>query len=522
MPVPDSLARDPTVAGPLGSLALSQVRPAATTLSLRALRWHEGLERLGLTLPFFLVHDVGMLFAAPPEQYELVARVELTQLFGDRPQAAAIVDSYRRILTEIDDCDASRRAGQLKLSDDLVIIVLARLLGAVGARMTQRPAYQSRVPVDAMFFERIETQLAGLFRTVDRTFELAALDALSVARLFIVTLADALDTDTLRLFGMLGSEGAGALNHVDLLAAFESPEANDIVNFSLEILPSVLETKTRAASGTTAAFGYSGLGTRGSIDSMLLTELAWDDLELARRLVDNEVLYFAREQSRDEQRRIHILLIDASASMRGDRQTFARGMALATGKKLMLEGEEVAFRFFDSRLYELARAKNGQLPTAYLLSFKGEHGRNPARVFAELATDLDLLRHRDARSPVVHLFTHAALYIPREMVQAVRALAHIAAVFILPSGGKLDLDYLDLLNAHWVVDHATLQKSDARSVAAKSILDETQGLRAKIAEAEGPMSGKASMSKRAPNSRGEAGPVSRPPGSMRPDGRGVG
>ncbi len=519
MPVPDSLARDPAIAGPLGSLALSQVRPAAATLALRALRWHEGLERLGLGLPFFLVHDMGMLFAAPPEQYEVIARVDVAQAFADRPQLASVLEAYRRLLGEIDDSEASRKAAQLKLSDDLVIIVLARLLGAVVARLNGRAAYPSRVPVDASLFERIETQLVGLYRTTDRSFELAALDALSVARLFVVTLADALDTDTLRLFGILGSEAGGGLSHVDLLAAFESPEANDIVNFSLEILPSVLETKTRPAAGTTAAFGYSGLGTRGSIDSMVLSELAWDNDELSRRLVDNEVLYFAREQSRDEQRRIHILLIDASASMRGDRQTFARGMALATGKKLVLEGEEVAFRFFDSRLYELARAKNGQLPTAYLLSFKGERGRNPARVFAELATDLDLLRHRDARSPVVHLFTHAALYIPREMVQAVRALAHIAAVFILPSGGKLDLEYLDLLNAHWVVDHATLQKSDARSVAAKSILDETQGLRQQIAETESPMSARGPMSRRGPQSRGDAGgPASRPPGSMRPPG----
>jgi hypothetical protein len=43
-----------------------------------------------------------------------------------------------------------------------------------------------------------------------------------------------------------------------MLAALESPEANDIVNFSLEILPSVLETKTRPAAGSTAAHGYSG------------------------------------------------------------------------------------------------------------------------------------------------------------------------------------------------------------------------------------------------------------------------
>jgi hypothetical protein len=411
-------------------------------------------------------------------------------------EAIRLTDAYRNILEEIGESEAARKGASLKMSDDLLIVILSRLLGTVAARLTVPPAYRSSIPIDAALFEQIDSQLTTLFGATRRNFEAAALDAIGLARLFVLTMSDALDLDTLRLFGMLGSEAnAGALAQVDLLAALESPEANDIVNFSLEILPSVLETKTRPASGTSAAHGYSGLGTRGSIDSMVLTELAWDDLELARRLVDNEVLYFAREQSRDEQRRIHYLLIDASASMRGDRQTFARGMAIATGKKLLLEGEDVAFRFFDSRLYELHRAKSGSLPTAYVLSFRGERGRNPARVFAELSTELELARHRDPRSPVVHLFTHAALYIPREMVQAVRSHAHIAAIFILPSGGKLDLDYLDLLNAHWVVDHATLAHREARADAAKSILVESHEVGRKLGE-------------------GDSSPPSRPPPSV--------
>ena len=486
MPVPESLLRDPAITGPLGSLALSQVRPGNSSLALRAIRWHEGLERLGVLLPFAVAHDVGLLFACAREQIEIHPRCDLNVLAGRFPDAPRLCQMYRDVIAEIGESEASSKALQLRMSDDVITVVLSRLLGPVAARLGgSTAAYRAKIPVDASLFERIEDQLIPMFGMTARAFEAAVLHGIEVARLFVLTMADALDLDTLRLFGMLGSESsAGALAQVDLLAAFASPEANDIVNFSLEILPSVLETKTRPASGTTASFGYSGLGTRGSIDSMVLTELAWDDLELIRRLVDNEVLYFAREQSKDEQRRIHYLLIDASASMRGDRQTFARGMAIATGKKLLLEGEDVAFRFFDSRLYELHRARGGQLPIAYVLSFKGERGRNPARVFAELATDLDLLRHRDARSPVVHLFTHAALYIPREMVQAVRNHAHIAAVFILPSGGKLDLDYLDLLNGHWVVDHATLAEREARASAAKSILDGSHDVRASLTEAD--------------------------------------
>lgn len=471
VPIPPQLLRDPTVTGPLGSLALSQVRPGNSSLALRAIKWHEGLERLGVVLPLSMVSDVGMLFAAPREQLEIGPRCDVSASISAGRDAGRLLDIYRAVLKEIGESEASRRAAQLKMTDDLIIVVLSRVLGTVAARIQSPPAYRSMIPVDASLFDAIDPQLPAIFTSMRRDFEVRALEALEATRLFVLTMADALDLDTLRLFGMIGSEAsAGALAQVDLLAALESPEANDIVNFSLEILPSVLETKTRPAAGTTAAHGYSGLGTRGSIDTMVLTELAWDDLELARRLIDNEVLYFAREQSRDEQRRIHYLLIDASASMRGDRQTFARGMAIATGKKLLLEGEDVAFRFFDSRLYELHRARNQDLPTAHLLSFKGERGRNPARVFSELATDLDLYRHHDPRSPVVHLFTHAALYIPREMVQAVRAYAHIAAVFILPSGGALDLDYLDLLNTHWVVDHATLAGGAARADAAKSIL----------------------------------------------------
>jgi hypothetical protein len=349
--------------------------------------------------------------------------------------------------------------------------------------------------MDGSLFERLRPQtLMQLFRSTDRAFTHDALRGIASARLLILTLTDSLDLDTLRLFGMVGLSEGGALAQVELLSSLETPEANDVVNFSLEILPSVLETKAKPAASTIAAFGYSGLGRRGSIDNMVLTELAWDDDELSRRIVDNEVLYYAREQQHEEQGREHLLLIDASASMRGDRATFARAMALATGKKLLLEGEGVTFRFFDSRLYEPHAAHGSELPTAHLLSFKGERGRNPTRVFSELITVLSIGRYPEA--PVIHLFTHAALYIPRELVLELTQHAQIVGVFMLPSGGELDLDYLDLLNAHWVVDHSMLSQGSKRAEAARNILvDVGPGLGAK-AEDQEPASRRAPSSSR--------------------------
>ena len=482
MPVSATLQKDPAVTGPLGGLALSSVRALSPMMVVRAIRWYRDLARLGLHLPFFLVHDFGLLYAAPKEQLEIGPRQGQDAILSRIPRAADLATIHRGVVGEVAQSEASARARTMRLSDDLIVVVLARVLGSLVQRVTARPSYSASIPMDPEMVRDMDPQLPTLFLAVPRNFELAVLDALARARLHVLTLADALDLDTLRLLGMLGPEStaAGALAHVDLLAAISSPAANDIVNFSLELLPSILETHRNKATGTHAIHGYAGIGSKGSLDSLVLTELAWDNEEFARRMMENEILYYTREQAPDEARRLHYLLIDASASMRGDRQVFARGLAIALGKKLQLSGEEVWMRFFDSRLYDVQRAKPNQLPAAYLLGFKGERGRNPSRVFAQLATEIALLRAREQRDPVIHLITHAALHVPRQLVQEVRRQAHLFGVFILPSGGELDLDYLDLLEGHAVVDHATLEQKTARAAAASKIVDTASRLADKM------------------------------------------
>ncbi len=471
MPLSPAQREQPGIAGTLGTLALSVVRPGTPTMALRALRWSRDLERLGIRLPFSVVHDIGLLFAVSPEHYALGLRTDPDTTLGQAPGGRALCEGYAALIQEIAACEASRRAASLRLSDDMISVVLSKLLGSVSSRMTSVPGYATEIASDAALFDGIDEELVGLFQKRDRSFELQALTLLNRSRLYLLTVADALDLDTLQLLGVLGAEaGAGAGLQVDLLAAMASPAAHDVVNFSLEILPSVLETKTRPGASTRAGFGCGGLGTRGSIDNLVLTELAWDADDFMRRVVDNEVLYYTKETEREPAGRRHVLLIDASASMRGDRQVFARGIALATAKKLVLEGEDVAIRFFDARLYESQAARGGSLPTPYVLSFTGERGRNPRRVFSELCTALDIEKVRDHREIVLHVFTHAALYIPRELVQSLTRIAKLGIVFILPSGGSLELDYLDLLHSHYVVDHETIASHGARAEKARDIL----------------------------------------------------
>ena len=457
-------------AGIIGSLALSVVRPGAPTIGLRALRWQCDLESIGVRLPFFVVHDIGILFAIPRGNYAIGFRVD-TREIAQQPRAQEQYEAYLAFVNEIASCEASRRAANLRLSDHMVCTILCKLLAKVSSKTSKDPDYQTSVVFDAALFDGIDSSLVSLFREHDRSFELDALSALVIGRLYVLTVADALDLDTLQLLGVLGTASSNsAALLVDMLAAVSSPAAHDVVNFSLEILPSVLETKTRPGASTRAGFGYSGVGTRGTLGDLCLTELAWDDEDFVRRVQDNEVLYYTREVEREPSGKRHVLLIDASASMRGDRQVFARGLALATAKKLLLEGESVTVRFFDARLYEPRPAQRDNLPTPYVLSFVGERGRNARQAFSELITSLNIEAANDQKQVILHVFTHAALYVPRDVVQALSKIARLDMVFILPSGGSLELDYLDLLSSHHVVDYETLVSRSARANKARELL----------------------------------------------------
>ena len=52
--------REGPVGRQLGGLLLSLVRHDNAMLSLRAAQWHRTLSRVGVEVPFWAVHDIGM------------------------------------------------------------------------------------------------------------------------------------------------------------------------------------------------------------------------------------------------------------------------------------------------------------------------------------------------------------------------------------------------------------------------------------------------------------------------------
>ena len=464
----------------IASLALSVVRTDNPMVELRAAHWRNALARVGLGVPFWAVHDLGMLAVLDPGSVPIDRRPGIAEA-ALTPEHTRALGAWIETLQEIAQSEVLEKARAWRLSDDLIAVLLLRVLGPVWERHLgpgRRPQAPT-LPLDPEVYRDIEGQLPGLFRQTDRQADLAFLSHVARERLRLLIAIEQVDLDTLRLVGMFGAEAgaANALSMLDLLEVFQSPEANDVVNFSLDLIPSVLETKRASGQQTFSIDGYAGVERSGTLDSLMLSELAYDDDLFDKRWVENELFYYAHEKQREEDRRLHYICVDASASMRGQRSVFARGLALTLIKKLTLRGEDVYMRFFDSRLYEVQHARHGRsehggISVPYILCFRGEHGRNYAKVFGLLANDLARVARRERRTPILYVITHAECHVPLDTVERLRNIARLYGVFMLPSQGALELDYLHRLHTVQVVDEKALDQRDARARRALEIVDD--------------------------------------------------
>ncbi len=79
--------------------------------------------------------------------------------------------------------------------------------------------------------------------------------------------------------------------------------------------------------------GISDITNRGNYDKLLLTELAHDDELLMARLVNNEALYFRREQPPQNPKMHRVILMDTTLKMWGTARVFALAAGLTCAQQ---------------------------------------------------------------------------------------------------------------------------------------------------------------------------------------------
>jgi hypothetical protein len=478
MPVPVERRRT-HLARQLGTMVLSQVQVDSPMALVRASAWCNSLGRMGVHLPLFVVHDVGALLSVPRGAGGFVVRARDGQLARTAVPTAARghLEAYRRLLENIATSEVAEKLAGFRLRDEMIAVLLSRILSDLYNRWRDRgkAASVEPLPLDLGIYSDVD--YADHLRDFDARPTWAFLEHLVGHAMHLYTAVELIDLDTVRLLGLFKEDAAsgsevlgGAIDLVDLFTALGSPEANDVANFSLDLLPSVLETRRASGIQTFAVDGYASIERKGNIDSLVLSELAYDREIFEQKIVDAELLYYGREREREDERRLQYVLVDSSASMRGQRQVFARGLALTLTKKLSLEGDEVWLRFFDSRLHETIKvSRSASVPVPYLLSFRSERGRNYGKVFRQLLIEITRARRDQRRRIVLYVITHGQCHIAPDVIQALKQHVFLYGIVVLPSSEMLP-EFVGMLDRCQVVEADALNSRAGRQRRALDIV----------------------------------------------------
>jgi hypothetical protein len=455
----------------VGTMVLSHAQVQNPMALVRAASWHNAIGRLGLHLPLFLVHDLGLLLTAPVGAggVTIAPRAALhDDLRFTQTERQALL-SYQALLETLAASEVVEKAAAWRLRDDLVAVLLSKILGDLYHRWPDptKAIGTEELPLDPPTYH--DADPARHYRDFDAVPLWGFLRFLVGNQLHVYTCVEQIDLDTLRLLGVFSGSASGSLDLVDLYGVFQSAEANDVVNFSLELLPSILETKRASGVQTFAVDGYASIERRGQVDSLILSEFAYDEDLFERKVIDDELYYYGHEKQREDERRLQYVLVDSSPSMRGVRQVFARGLALTLAKKLSLQGDEVWVRFFDSRLHDTQKVSTADFAAPYLLSFKSDRGRNYGKVFRQLLAELVRLRREERRQIIVYVITHGQCHLPVELVTDLGREAFLYGIFILPSS-DVALEYLGALHRYQIVDADALASRKSRRDRALDIL----------------------------------------------------
>ena len=108
--------------------------------------------------------------------------------------------------------------------------------------------------------------------------------------------------------------------------------------------------------------GFSDIANRGSLDRLLLSELAYDDMTLAVRVAVNEAMYLRREIPPSESQRRRVFLLDSGLRMWGVPRFLGTSVALALAGQLQskTDRETTPFTAFIANGDELQKIDLGQ------------------------------------------------------------------------------------------------------------------------------------------------------------------
>ena len=152
-------------------------------------------------MPFWVVHDLGMLMVMGPDDAPIGPRPGITD--GWEGTAREQLEAYSVGLREVAGSEMLEAMRRWSPSDDLIAVLLLRVLRPIFEQVetSGRPASEV-FPMNPNLFEGVEGRLGHILPKYDYGHDYTFLAGLIESWLSVVIAIEQVDLDTLQLLGM--------------------------------------------------------------------------------------------------------------------------------------------------------------------------------------------------------------------------------------------------------------------------------------------------------------------------------
>src|SRR6476660_3685015 len=280
----------------LATLTYSQLRGTTAADAAAAVGWWNLLSRLGLPLPLVVAHDFGLVLSGG----RTASRREVVR---DGAPGGGVLARYQGLLARFADAETLEEIGATPMGDETLAVILARIIGDSYLRWHGRSRLTEvgALPTSGAAYE---TDHAELARAHDPAWALPFIQRLCEQERTLLARLQQIELSAVRLFGLFPIDGTAA-DLVDLFHVVGTAGAADVVDFSLQLLPSLLETKRRPGAQRFSIDGFASIERRGNVDALLPSELAHDDDVFVLKALSDDLLYYGHERQNEVARPLH-------------------------------------------------------------------------------------------------------------------------------------------------------------------------------------------------------------------------
>ncbi len=279
--------------------------------------------------------------------------------------------------------------------------------------------------VDVLFDRQQRAQKERLHKPQDR---LAWINFAGEYGDIILQAFDDIPLDVIRLLSTYPLESYD--NWVDVWGLLTTPQANLLAQFSMDLLPSVLESHSAEHEQQYAVDGIASISSRGSIDAIVPSQYAYDDLLFEQRLLSSELFYFMHEKQDVVDKKADWIVIDGSAVMRGFKNICARGLGIALATHRLRQNRVVDLSFFDSNLRPGKVLSLEQMHLSYVLGAHFEFGQNYGGVFEQIYRRAKRQRKQEDVEITVTLISEEGFNLSQEVAQQCAEEVRLRAILL--------------------------------------------------------------------------------------------